>query len=465
MLGGYLSHVVIGPRNLLSPGYESGVFWRFSVPTLFGGALLFIAGIAGYLGLRHRNTTFVLCSLVCLSFSFSSLYDILPLATPPELLLFIRLLRIVSGTYIPSLLFSVSQERYPVSLRAQATFPIGYLLVFMQAGSHFEISVITLVFWLFALTVMLHGLLLLTWRKVRLGWKRVGALPFVGAFGFVGGAANFFQTVGFSVEAGQITRGYAPIVLAVAVTSYLVKQFSDKTARLERANIEMAEEIARVTKSLQDSHRQAEENRRTLLIQNERQRLMGDLHDGLAGNLITIQALAAQPDPASLPQIGELSRRALLDLRLVVESLDTFEGDMAAALAAFRERILPQYPQHEPRRHWDFSHAPQIIGLTPETSLGMFRILQEAVANAMRHGSARNVWVVARTLRGNPRETLIFVIDDGRPVLPVVPGFGIRNMRRRAETIGARVQFRFGPRGTVVVLRFDAKQEKGRRYA
>lgn len=465
VLGGYLSRVVIGSRNLLSPDFENGMFWRFSMPTLFGGALLFIAVITGFLGVRHKSKTFLLCTVVCLSFSFSTLYDILPLTTPPEVLLCIRLLRIVSGTFIPAFLFSVSQESYPVSLRALAAFPLAYLLVFLLAGSHFEISVVTLIFWMFALSFMLHGLVLLAWRQLRLGWRHISAMPIIGAFGFIGGAGSFLQTLGFSVELGQIMRGYAPIVLAVSVSLHLVKQYSDKTVRLEHANIEMADEIARVTKSLQESYRLAENNRRTLLIQNERQRLMGDLHDGLAGNLITIQALAAQPDPASLPQIGELSRRALLDLRLVVESLDTFEGDMAVALAAFRERILPQYPQRKPLLHWDFERAPQIDGLTPETSLGIFRILQEAVANAVRHGHAQNVRVVARSLRGNPREALIFVIDDGQATRPVVPGFGMRNMRRRAASVGARVDFHFGARGTVVLLRLCERQDRRRRDA
>lgn len=245
------------------------------------------------------------------------------------------------------------------------------------------------------------------------------------------------------------------MMLVVSMSLYLVKQFSDKTIRIERTNDEMAEEIERVTRTLKENHLAAEENRRSLLIQRERQRLMGDLHDGLAGNLITIQALTSEKAPSSLPQINTLARQALLDLRLVVESLDTFEGDLAAALAAFRERIMPQYSQREPKIHWNLQDAPNLLHLTPETSLAIFRILQEAVNNAVRHGRARNVYVVARTKRGPKKHPLIMVIDDGKPNLPVFEGFGMRNMQRRARSIQADLQFHFGSRGTVVRLQLN----------
>ncbi len=82
ILGGYLSRLVVGPQAELAASYEVGLFWLFSVPTLFGGALLLIACITSYLALRHREIKFVLCAVVSLSFSVSMLYDILPIETP-----------------------------------------------------------------------------------------------------------------------------------------------------------------------------------------------------------------------------------------------------------------------------------------------------------------------------------------------------------------------------------------------
>lgn len=455
VLGGYLSRVVIGPQSSVTKGYERGIFWRYSVPTLFGGALVFMSCIIAFLGVRHRDKTFLLCALVCCSFSVSTLYDTLPLATPSTALFAIRLLRMVSGIYLGAFIFSVSQVRYPFSLAILCVFPLAYVAVVMIAGSHFEISIATLVFWLFALLFMFLGIMHLAYLQWSNGNGRVGLMPVLATFGIFGGAANFVQAAGFSIEVSQLTRGYAPMMLVVSMSLYLVKQFSDKTIRIERTNDEMAEEIERVTRTLKENHLAAEENRRSLLIQRERQRLMGDLHDGLAGNLITIQALTSEKAPSSLPQINTLARQALLDLRLVVESLDTFEGDLAAALAAFRERIMPQYSQREPKIHWNLQDAPNLLHLTPETSLAIFRILQEAVNNAVRHGRARNVYVVARTKRGPKKHPLIMVIDDGKPNLPVFEGFGMRNMQRRARSIQADLQFHFGSRGTVVRLQLN----------
>jgi two-component system, LuxR family, sensor kinase FixL len=81
----------------------------------------------------------------------------------------------------------------------------------------------------------------------------------------------------------------------------------------------------------------------------------------------------------------------------------------------------------------------------------LFRIAQEAVTNAVRHGKARRVWIELAARKDGLR---LQVRDDGvglpRNLAPG-QGMGLRTMRYRAEVIGAQLALKSRPgRGTIV---------------
>jgi signal transduction histidine kinase len=84
--------------------------------------------------------------------------------------------------------------------------------------------------------------------------------------------------------------------------------------------------------------------------------------------------------------------------------------------------------------------------LPDEIEKNLFRIAQEAVANAIRHAAARQVTV---ELRFNRHDVHMAVTDDGRGVDPstAVDGFGLMSMRERAAQIGATLRLQSRPSG------------------
>jgi len=84
--------------------------------------------------------------------------------------------------------------------------------------------------------------------------------------------------------------------------------------------------------------------------------------------------------------------------------------------------------------------------------LHLYRIAQEAISNAVRHGRARNVSILIRSRQGR---VSMKIRDDGCGIpqpLPQTPGMGLRSMRYRAECIGATLEIRPGLRaGTEIV--------------
>jgi PAS domain S-box-containing protein len=95
----------------------------------------------------------------------------------------------------------------------------------------------------------------------------------------------------------------------------------------------------------------------------------------------------------------------------------------------------------------------------PEVATHLYRIAQEAVSNAIRHGRAKSVLI--RLAADNGRMTLC-VEDDGKgfPTKPKQTGMGLHTMRYRASIIGGGLEVRrTKPRGTIVTCTFPGHPE------
>ena len=84
------------------------------------------------------------------------------------------------------------------------------------------------------------------------------------------------------------------------------------------------------------------------------------------------------------------------------------------------------------------------------TATHLFRIAQEAVNNAMKHGSANRIFV---SLHYAEEGVVLSIRDNGSGIPNQVPptGMGIQIMQHRSSVIGAKVEiYRAGKRGTLV---------------
>lgn len=167
----------------------------------------------------------------------------------------------------------------------------------------------------------------------------------------------------------------------------------------------------------------------------ERQRVARDLHDGLAQDLAFI---AAHGDRMSA-EMGDqhpvviAARRALAVSRTAIAELsDSPDTTVQEALEAVA---------HELRDRFDIAiavHAQPAAELSMATRQDISRIVREAIANAARHGGARNVMV---SLTRSDEALRLRVCDDGCGILMAVrtdahEGFGLRSMRERAAAAG-----------------------------
>jgi len=180
---------------------------------------------------------------------------------------------------------------------------------------------------------------------------------------------------------------------------------------------------------------------------------MSDLHDGIAGQLMSIVALSEQDTGPKATEITHACHRALTDLRLVVDSMEDVGDDLGMMLVAFRDRVEPQLRRSGIRLDWQVRDLPDLPGLSPATTLAIFRVLQEAVNNAVRHSGSPVIEVASSQSPLPGHGVRLVVRDHGNGGAVLRRGHhGMDNMQRRAGGLGAILEVESDASGTRVVL-------------
>ena len=178
----------------------------------------------------------------------------------------------------------------------------------------------------------------------------------------------------------------------------------------------------------------------------EQQRIGQDLHDGLCQQLAAIgcaaRALAddlserAVPESADAEKIEEAIQRTVLEARCLARGIFPVHVDQSGLSAALSE--LAQVTSRLTGIAVEFSESPEVQVGDPEVAMHFYRIAQEALANAVRHGMAQKVEV---SLRSTGDQLELRVDDDGKGILDAngdrAGGMGLRTMTYRAHAIGA----------------------------
>ena len=204
------------------------------------------------------------------------------------------------------------------------------------------------------------------------------------------------------------------------------------------------------------------------------QQIILDIHDGpvqdIFGALSQIHLLRLRPEL----QAGDVS----IELRRVEKSLERALSEIRSFMGAFRP---PEFErrgigaileglvvQHESLTGStvDFKVESELPTVPLPVKISLYRILQEALANATRHARVRRHSVRVWASDG---EIALEVKDDGKGFdvarvlaneseIGVMGGhFGLRGMRDRVEIMNGTLHIESGPRGTCVTVRVPLK--------
>jgi PAS domain S-box-containing protein len=219
---------------------------------------------------------------------------------------------------------------------------------------------------------------------------------------------------------------------------------------------------------VQDITERRQMEREILEISDREQRRMShDLHDGLCqlltGTMFAVKTLeqrlstAGRPEAEAFNEIAELLRRANVEARNIARGLNPLtieEGGLESALQDLALYIQGTF-NIDCRFHCD--HAVKVKN--KDQAVHLYRIAQEAVNNAVKHGQARRIDI---RLQRSSKTVTLEVEDDGigLPNPPLAAsGLGLHIMAYRARMIGGELQLRPGEqRGTIVHLAFSSQQ-------
>lgn len=207
---------------------------------------------------------------------------------------------------------------------------------------------------------------------------------------------------------------------------------------VDRANITLSTKLAEQKQELTRLHHKEKVRIREAAQENERKRLMRDLHDGLSGHLVSIIALS-ETGARNSRLIEETARAALDDLRVVINSLDLEDDDLRLALSGLRESAEPRLSRLGIRLEWSMAQLPDVRGIKPGNSLAILRILQEAITNAIKHGDNGPIQVEAGPCGDDG--VLLTVTNRASHAKRDGNGQGLRNMQMRAHELGGEVRF------------------------
>ncbi len=179
---------------------------------------------------------------------------------------------------------------------------------------------------------------------------------------------------------------------------------------------------------------------RSRAVTEERQRFVRDMHDGIGGQMQSLLMRLRMKRIAIDEVEGEIAA-GLVDLRLVTDSLDHVGNDLAQALATFQTRARQQLDAAEIAFDWQQSGDLAGLHMDPRAILNVYRILQEALTNTVRHAGAKSISVLVEQLEQRRGFRIVFA-DDGRGLHSPAPaaGLGLKNMRARAAKLGAALE-------------------------
>jgi len=212
-----------------------------------------------------------------------------------------------------------------------------------------------------------------------------------------------------------------------------------------------------------ETQRKVEQLEQQQIIKSEHERLARDLHDGAIQKVYTAGLLveSASRLTESKTEIGLRLDRAVVVLNDAIADLrhnlaELHHPNILAPIESLTQLLstLTENPHYNTLVNISLDlQLPEGRTLSPLRTNHVFAIVNEALANIVRHAKARKVNIQAYD---HGEHLLIAIKDDGIGLsAEAQPGYGLRNMRDRARLLNGNLHFSEpSNKGTTVTLEF-----------
>lgn len=214
---------------------------------------------------------------------------------------------------------------------------------------------------------------------------------------------------------------------------------------------------------IETAHREALLHSNIEQVENERQRIASDLHDELGGIFSTLKLKLNQfekneENAGPLGESREIIDSGIASVRRISHAI-TPPGLEMFGLADALEDMCQKTSGAQ--LNVAFECSEDFPRLSPKLELGIYRIAQELLNNAIRHSGADKI-VLHLSRPGD--EILFEYSDNGRGIDPEIlkdrKGLGIKNIEARANYLGATVEWQSRPgKGLKTIVKMPTEGE------
>ena len=280
--------------------------------------------------------------------------------------------------------------------------------------------------------------------------------------------------LGVRADAGMVVplmfhgRGYGVLIAVDRLQGGPTFSANDQRL-LEAFAVSAATAVATAESVEADRHRQ-----RLAAIEQERARWARKLHDETLQSLASLRlGLAAQLKRPRLEPAVEAIGDAVGQLEIEIDNLRSLIADLQPAtlddlgaeeaIKDLAGRARDRGLAVELTIDLADEHRRQADQHVGELETAMYRIVQEALTNAIRHGNARHIAIAIQ----DDHDTIgVTVRDDGDGFVPAAKtdGYGLLGMQERAELLGGTLTIESAPmQGTTVRAALPAEHGRDAR--
>ena len=246
----------------------------------------------------------------------------------------------------------------------------------------------------------------------------------------------------------------------------LIGQRTEENSAIRRLNGELEQANDRLSVLNEQLKAYAAESER-MAETRERNRLAREIHDTLghaltgitAGADACLQMLEISPEMAKkqMERIAATAREGMNEVRRSVRALRPDALERMQLTDALGKLCTEMQTTSQAEVTLDLQADE--LRLSPDEEDAVYRIVQESITNAIRHGHATAVRVC---ITAAERRLGITVTDNGCGCTKIEPGFGLRHMRERLKLLNGTLKVK-SENGAVRCLRLSAERRIGGR--
>lgn len=238
--------------------------------------------------------------------------------------------------------------------------------------------------------------------------------------------------------------GALHLILFVVYMVVLIGQRTEENSAIRRLNGELEQANDRLSVMNEQLKAYAAESER-MAETRERNRLAREIHDTLghaltgitAGADACIQMLEISPEMAKkqMERIAATAREGMNEVRRSVRALRPDALERMQLTDALGKLCTEMQTTSQAEITLDLQ--AEDLRLSPDEEDAVYRIVQESITNAIRHGHATAVRV---RIAAEERRLGITVTDNGCGCAKIEPGFGLRHMRERLRLLNGTLK-------------------------